>query len=115
MPKWWARGSSARPQPGPRSSSRAVQIWTWTVPGTIGGSCGEAVMNGNAASVAYLILAVFLGGVAVGVVAMVAVAIRKEDRQFSLSGAAPGAAARGARRLTRFGGSGTHFQPRGRA
>jgi hypothetical protein len=72
-------------------------------------------MNGSAASVAYLILAVFLGGVAVGVVAMVAVAIRKEDRQFSLSGAAPGAAARGTRRLTRFGGSGTHFQPRGRA
>ena len=31
--------------------------------------CGEAVMNGSAAAVAYLILAVFLGGVAIGVVA----------------------------------------------
>ena len=71
-------------------------------------------MGGNAASVAYLILAVFLGGFTLGVVATVAVAIRMEDRRFSLSGAAPGAAARGARRLTRFGGSGSHFQPRGR-
>jgi hypothetical protein len=71
-------------------------------------------MNGNAASVAYLILAVFLAGVTLGVVAMVAVAVRKEDRLYSLSGAAPGAAARGARWLTRFGGSGSHFLPRGR-
>jgi hypothetical protein len=73
-------------------------------------------MSGSsAASVAYLILAVFLGGVALGVIAMVAIAVRLEDRLFSLSGAAPGAAARGARRLTRFGGSGSHFLPRGRA
>jgi len=71
-------------------------------------------MGGSAASVAYLILAVFLGGCTLGVLATVAVAVRKEDRQYSLSGAAPGAAARGARWLTRFGGAGTHFQPRGR-
>ena len=71
-------------------------------------------MNGSAASVAYLILAVFLGGVVIGVVAMVAVAVRKEDRRYSLSGAAPGAAARGARWLTGFGGAGSHYQPRGR-
>lgn len=69
-------------------------------------------MSGSAASVAYLILAVFLSGVVLGAVAMVAVAVRKEERQFSLTGAAPGAAARGARRLTRFGGSRTHFRPR---
>jgi len=72
-------------------------------------------MSGSAASVAYLILAVFFGGFTLGVVAMVAVAVRMEDRRFSLSGAAPGAAARGARRLTGFGGSGSHFRPRGRA
>jgi hypothetical protein len=71
-------------------------------------------MGGNsAAAVAYLILAVFLGGVTLGIVAMVAVAVRKEDRLYSLSGAAPGAAARGARYLTRFGGAGSHFRPRG--
>jgi len=70
-------------------------------------------MSGSAASVAYLVLAVFLGGVTLGVVAMVAVAIRREDRLFSLSGTAPGAAARGGRRLTRFGGAGSHFRPRG--
>ena len=71
-------------------------------------------MGGNsAAAVAYLILAVFLGGVTLGIIAMVAVAVRREDRLYSLSGAAPGAAARGARFLTRFGGAGTHFRPRG--
>lgn len=70
-------------------------------------------MGGSAASVAYLILATFLGGVTLGVVAMVAVAIKREDRLYSLSGAAPGAAARGARFLTRFGGAGTHHRPRG--
>jgi hypothetical protein len=46
------------------------------------------------------------------VIAMVAVAVRREDRRFSLSGAAPGAAARGARWITRFGGAGTHQRPR---
>jgi hypothetical protein len=72
-------------------------------------------MGGStAAAAAYLILATFLGGVTLGVVAMVAIAIKKEDRMYSLSGAAPGAAARGARFLTRFGGSGTHHRPRGR-
>ena len=70
-------------------------------------------MSGSAASVAYLILAVFLGGVALGAVAMVAVAIKREDRRYTLSGAAPGAAARGARFLTRFGGVGTYYRPRG--
>jgi hypothetical protein len=70
-------------------------------------------MNGSAASVAYLILATFLGGVTLGIVAMVAIAIRREERLYSLSGAAPGAAARGARFLTRFGSAGSHFRPRG--
>ena len=70
-------------------------------------------MSGSAASIAYLILATFLGGVTLGIVAMVAIAIKREDRLYSLSGAAPGAAARGARFLTRFGGAGSHFRPRG--
>jgi hypothetical protein len=69
-------------------------------------------MSSNGAFVAYLILAVFLGGVTLGVIAMVAIAVKREDRLYSLSGAAPGAAARGARWITRFGGAGTHFRPR---
>jgi hypothetical protein len=69
-------------------------------------------MGGSAAAVAYLILAVFLAGVTLGVVAMVAIAVKREDRLYSLSGVAPGAAARGARWLTRFGGAGTHYRPR---
>ena len=70
-------------------------------------------MGGNAASVAYLILSVFWGGFTLGVVAAVAVAIRREDRRFSLYGAAPGAAAQGARVLTRFGSAGSQYVPRG--
>lgn len=69
-------------------------------------------MNGSGAWVAYLILSVFLGGVTLGVVAMVAIAVKREDRLYSLSGAAPGVAARGARWLTRFGGAGTYYRPR---
>jgi hypothetical protein len=69
-------------------------------------------MSGSAASVAYLILATFFGGFWLGGVAMVAIAGRKADRRVSLSGVAPGAAARGARVLTRFGGAGTYYRPR---
>ena len=70
-------------------------------------------MSSSGASVAYLILATFFGGFWLGVVAMVAVAVRKEDRRYSLSDAAPSAVARGARWITRYGGEGTHYRPRG--
>jgi len=68
-------------------------------------------MSGSVA--AFLIVAVVFCGISLGVVGMVAVAVRREDRLYSLSGAAPGAAARGARWLTRFGGAGSHYRPRG--
>lgn len=42
-------------------------------------------------------------GLVTGVFVMVAVAVRKEDRQYSLTRPAPGAAARGVRRLTGAG------------
>ena len=72
-------------------------------------------MSGSAVSVLFLTLAVFFAVLMLGVVAMIAVAVRKEDRLFSLSAAAPGAMARRARWLTGFGGAGSHFEPRGRA
>ncbi len=71
-------------------------------------------MSGNEAAILILALAVFLSGVVLGVVGMVSVAIRKEDRRLSLAGAAPSAGARGARKLTGFGGRGIVFPPRGR-
>ena len=46
---------------------------------------------------------VFVAGVMAGVIIMVAMAIRKEDRQQSLTRQPPGAAARGARRLNGVG------------
>jgi hypothetical protein len=72
-------------------------------------------MGGNAAATGFIFLAIFLGGAVIALLATVAVAVRKEDRRYSLSGAAPGMLARGARRLTGFGCSGSHFVPRGRA
>jgi hypothetical protein len=72
-------------------------------------------MNGSAASVAYWILPLVLGVFTIGVLAMVAMAVRKEDRRSTLFGTAPGAATQATRRLTRFGASGTHVQSRSRA
>lgn len=42
-------------------------------------------------------------GLVTGVLAMIAMAVRKEDRQYSLTRPAPGVAARGVRRLTGVG------------
>jgi hypothetical protein len=72
-------------------------------------------MNGSAASIAYWILPLTLGVFTLAALIMVAVSVRKEDRRYSLYGAAPGPAARATRRLTHFGASGRHIQPRSRA
>jgi hypothetical protein len=71
-------------------------------------------MGGSAAaSVAYWILAGFGAGVASGVIAIVAVAVRREEKRYSLSGAAPDPVAGGVRWLTGFGSAGRRFKPRG--
>jgi hypothetical protein len=46
---------------------------------------------------------VFSLGFGLGIMIMVAMAIRREDRRGSLTGRAPGAGARGVRRLVRLG------------
>jgi hypothetical protein len=69
-------------------------------------------MSGIQAADAITILAIFLGGIFLGVIVVVSVAIKKEDRKFSLSGAAPGVAARGARMLTGFGSRGPRIWER---
>ena len=60
-------------------------------------------MSGGTAAEAILILAMFLGGVVLGILVVVSRAIKKEDRSGSLTGVAPDAAARGARVLTGVG------------
>ena len=42
-------------------------------------------------------------GLVIGIIAIVALAVRREDRQYSLTRQAPGVAARGVRRLTGVG------------
>lgn len=71
-------------------------------------------MSGSAALEAYGILAGFGAGIVIGVIAVVAVAIRREDKRYSLSRAAPGPMAGGVRWLTSFGSVGTHYRPRDR-
>ena len=86
-----------------RPSSRRTALLLWLVLPAV--ALGVSVyflsplLSRSTASAAYLILAVFLAGLMLGVIAMVAVAVRREDRRFSLSSAAPGAAGHRARRL----------------
>jgi hypothetical protein len=69
-------------------------------------------MSGSASFEAYGILVGFGMGIVIGVIAAVAVAIRREEKRWSLSGAAPGPLAGGVRWMTRFGSAGTHHRPR---
>lgn len=69
-------------------------------------------MSGIEATDAIGILAVFLGGMVLGVVLIVAAAIRREDRRLSLSGAAPDFMTRGARILMRVGSRGRRIWER---
>ena len=71
-------------------------------------------MNGSIAWAAYWIPSAILGVLTISVLVMVAFAVRKEDRQYSLYRAAPGPAARVTRRLTYLGASGPHIEPRDR-
>lgn len=48
-------------------------------------------------------IALFLGGVVVGVMAVVALSIHREDRAYTLSGAAPSRMSKNARRLNGVG------------
>ena len=90
-------GTAVRP-----SSRRTALLLLWLVLPAV--ALGVPVyflsplLSRSAVSAAYLILAVFLADLVLGVVAMVAVAVRREDRRFSLSSAAPGAAGHRARR-----------------
>jgi hypothetical protein len=56
-------------------------------------------MSGIEVVAAMVILFAFAIGIVIGVVAIVSVASRREDRLYSLWGEAPDAACRGARRL----------------
>ena len=60
-------------------------------------------MSGMEATDAIAILAIFLGGIVLGVVLIVSAAIKREERRLSLSGAAPDALTQGARMLIRVG------------
>lgn len=51
-------------------------------------------------------IALFLGGIAFGVIAVVAISVRREDRAFSIAGDAPDRISRSARRLNGLGSRG---------
>ena len=57
----------------------------------------EAIMAGGVVAIA---IAVFLGGMVTGVIAVVAIAVRREDRRYTLAVEAPDRLSRNTRRLT---------------
>jgi hypothetical protein len=59
----------------------------------------EAIM----ASVVVVAVAVFIAGMAMGVIAVVAIAVRREDRRYTLAVDAPDRLSRSTRRLTGVG------------
>jgi hypothetical protein len=56
-------------------------------------------MSGIEMVVAIFLLIAFIGGAVIGVVVIVSIASRREDRLYSLAGEAPDAMCRGARRF----------------
>jgi hypothetical protein len=60
-------------------------------------------MSGIEVAAAMAILCAFTMGIVIGVVAMVSIASRREDRLYSLWGEAPDSACRGVRRLVGAG------------
>jgi len=69
-------------------------------------------MRGIEATDAIGILAIFLGGIVLGVVLIVSAAIKREERRFSLSGAAPDFMTQGARMLIGVGSRGERIWER---
>ena len=63
-------------------------------------------MSGIEATDAIWILAIFLGGIVLGVVLIVSAAIRREERRFTLGKAAPDVLTQGARMLIGVGSRG---------
>jgi len=55
------------------------------------------------ASVVVVAVAVFIAGIVMGVIAVIAVAVRREDRRYTLAADAPDRLSRNARRLTGVG------------
>jgi hypothetical protein len=68
-------------------------------------------MSNADALLAITLLTVFLGGIAAGVIVIVAVASHREDTRYSLDGEAPDSACRGARHLTGTWVRGAGFRP----
>jgi len=69
-------------------------------------------MSGIEATEAIVLLAIFLGGVMCGVIAIVSVAIRREDRSLSLSRTDTDFVSHCGRMLTRYGSRGERIWER---
>jgi hypothetical protein len=64
---------------------------------------GTEVREAIMASVVIVAVAVFIAGMAMGVIAVVAIAVRREDRRYTLAVDAPDRLSRSTRRLTGVG------------
>lgn len=64
---------------------------------------GTKVLEAIMAGVVVVAVAVFIAGMVMGVIAVVAIAVRREDRSYTLAGEAPDRLSRTTRRLTGVG------------
>jgi hypothetical protein len=64
---------------------------------------GTKVLEAIMASVVVVAVAVFIAGVVMGVIAVIAIAVRREDRRYTLAVDAPDRLSRTTRRLTGVG------------
>lgn len=70
-------------------------------------------MDGIDVTVAIVFLIAFLSGITMGIVLIVSVGSRREDRLYSLTDDAPDAMTRGVRRFVGAGSRGMGFRPAG--
>src|ERR1017187_6323921 len=99
------RGQTGTPRPTSTRLTRAPRAARVTGSGNLRKEFrGTKVREANMAGVVIAVtIALFLGGVVVGIIAVVALAVRREDRAYTLVGDAPNRMSRSARRLNGLG------------
>jgi len=104
--------TSKRNTPRRRPTVSLAFLAGLVVPVSVLGVVAAAVAG--AWAVAYVILAIFLGGIAPGVALITGIAVRREDRLYALSGEEPEPAVRSPRWwLTCFGAANSQLPPGG--
>src|ERR1700722_5315361 len=100
MHRSWTDGTPWPTSTSPASAARRARSQQADLRKELRGTeVREAIM----ASVVVIAVAVFIAGLVMGVIAVIAIAVRREDRRYTLAGDAPDRMSRTTRRLTGVG------------